>query len=244
MNDNSIETLAALQAIDQRRRERLLEIEDLQASTAETLADLELKRAEVGAARESASLASIRRRELEALLQEEERRVMDKRMRLDRIRNERELEAAQGEIETLRESKSRHEDELLGMMEQDETVEGGLEEAEGALKELDAGAQKQQASANSRTAQLNKEITAEAAERERIAALLPDSLRRRYERIFTRREGLAVVRARNGNCTGCKMRIPPQLYNEILRCDAVHSCPDCQRILFWQEETEADREEA
>ncbi|MEO2168251.1 MAG: C4-type zinc ribbon domain-containing protein [bacterium] len=244
MNESAIGTLAALQAIDQRRRERLLEIEDLQASTAEVLADLALKTAEVDAARESASLASIRRRELEALLQEEGRRVMDRRMRLDRIRNERELEAAQGEIDSLSESRSRHEDELLAMMEQDETVEGGLEEAEGALKELDSGARQKQASAESRRAKLNEEITAEATERERTAALLPESLRIRYERIFTRRAGLAVVRARNGNCTGCKMQIPPQLYNEILRCEDVHACPDCQRILFWQEETEADREEA
>jgi predicted nucleic acid-binding Zn-ribbon protein len=244
LNQSAIETLAALQAIDQRRRERRLEIQDLETRTSEILADLALKRAEVDAARETSSLAVIRRRELEALLHEEERRVMDRRMRLDRIRNERELEAAQSEIESLRESKARHEDELLDMMEQDETVEGGLEEAEGALSELDAGVQQHRVNADSRIVKLNQEIIAEAAERERTAALLPESLRNRYERIFTRRAGLAVVRVRNGNCMGCHMRIPPQLYNEILGREAVHACPDCQRILYWREETEADREEA
>ena len=244
MNDSAIDTLAALQAIDQRRRERQLEIEDLEATSAQLTEDLAAKRAEVDSVRETSGLAAIRRRELEALLQEEERRIMNSRMRLDRIRNERELEAARAEIDGLKESKSRHEEELLEMMEQGETVDGGLEEAEAALTELDTAHGEHCAKAEGRVEQLKREIEAEAAERERTAAELPDNLRRRYEQIFNRRAGLAVVRVGNGNCLGCNMRVPPQLYNEVLRREKIHNCPACQRILYWREETEADREQA
>lgn len=244
MVESAIDTLAALQSIDQRRRERQLEIEEIESRSAELEADLAAKRAEVDSVRETSGLAGIRRRELEALLQEEERRIMNSRMRLDRIRTERELEAARAEIEGLRESKSRHEEELLEMMEEGETVDGGLEEAEAALAELDTAASEHRTKSEGRVEQLQREIEAEAAERERTAAELPDNLRRRYEQIFNRRAGLAVVRVRDGNCLGCNMRVPPQLYNEVLRREKIHNCPDCQRILFFREDTEADRQEA
>lgn len=243
MNDTAIDILASLQAIDQRRRERTLEIEGLEETTAKLEAALEEQTAIVVGQREAAGLAAVRRRELEALLAEQEKRVMERRMRIGRIRNDKELEAAQNEINSLREAKARHEEELLDLMEQGETTDGELEAAEAGLQEQSEGARSHGEEASARTATLRAEIDAEAAERERVAAQLPQNLRRRYEQVFTRRAGLAVVRVRNGNCLGCKMKVPPQLYNEVLRRESIQTCPDCQRILYWREETEADLEQ-
>ena len=58
--------------------------------------------------------------------------------------------------------------------------------------------------------------------------------------IFSRRGGLAVVEIREGICQGCRMRVPPQLFNEIQRNEQVILCPSCQRMLYWR----AEREEA
>jgi predicted nucleic acid-binding Zn-ribbon protein len=52
--------------------------------------------------------------------------------------------------------------------------------------------------------------------------------------IFSRRNGLAVAEAKGGTCQGCRMRLPPQLYNEIQRHSQVHFCPNCQRILYYE----------
>lgn len=244
LNDSAIDILASLQAIDQRRRERTLVIEALAETTATLLADLASQTAIVVGQREIASLANVRRRELEALLAEQEKRVMERRMRIGRIRNDRELEAAQNEISSLREAKARHEEELLDLMEQGEATDVELAEVESSLLEQSGEAQAHQTAAATRTATLHAEIAAEAAERERVAIQLPENLRRRYEQVFSRRAGLAVVRVRHGNCLGCNMKVPPQLYNEVLRRESIQTCPDCQRILYWQEETEADLEES
>ena len=64
------------------------------------------------------------------------------------------------------------------------------------------------------------------------------SLIQRYEMIFSRRNGLAVAEARGGTCQGCRMRLPPQLYNQIQRHDSIHFCPNCQRILYHEGEGE------
>lgn len=244
MDASAIDILASLQAIDQRRRERTLEIEALQETTETLQASLAGAAGIVDGQREVSGLGATRRRELEALLAEQDKRVAERRMRIGRIRNDRELEAAQNEISSLREAKARHEEELLDLMEQAETTDVELAEAEAGLQEQAEGAQSHQKSAATRTATLRAEIEAEAAERERVAVQLPEALRRRYEQVFSRRGGLAVVRVRNGNCLGCQMKVPPQLYNEVLRRESVHTCPDCHRILYWQEETEADLEES
>ena len=242
LNDSAIDILASLQAIDQRRRERTLEIEALEETTATLRAALDGTTAIVAAQREVVGLAAVRRRELEALLAEQEKRVMERRMRIGRIRNDRELEAAQNEISSLREAKARHEEELLELMEEAETTDVEMAEAESGLQEQSEAARAHEDSAAKRITTLNAENEAEAAERERIAAQLPENLRRRYEQVFKRRAGLAVVRVRNGNCLGCNMKVRPQLYNEVLRRESIQTCPDCQRILNWREDTEADRE--
>jgi hypothetical protein len=54
----------------------------------------------------------------------------------------------------------------------------------------------------------------------------------RYELIFSRRGGTAVVEVSSGICQGCYMNIPPQLWNEIIRNEKVQSCPSCGRIVF------------
>jgi len=54
----------------------------------------------------------------------------------------------------------------------------------------------------------------------------------RYELIFSRRGGTAVVEVNAGICQGCFMNIPPQLWNEIIRNEKLHLCPSCQRIVF------------
>ena len=53
--------------------------------------------------------------------------------------------------------------------------------------------------------------------REELAAAIDADLRRRYETIFTKRRGLAVVEVRGGSCQGCHMRVAPQLFNDIQR---------------------------
>ena len=239
MTDSVIETLANLQAIDRRDRQRLLEIAELERVSAELGSEFETKRSQVEAVRAESNSTGIRRRELEALLQDEERRLKERRMRLTRIRNEKEMDAGRREIDGLKESSSRHEEELLTLLEQSEAVDGGLRAAEEELQQVEARLRQHQQQADGRIVVLRAEIEAERQERERVASLLAVPMRKRYEQIFAKRGGLAVVEVRNGNCQGCKMSLPHQLTNELRRGERVITCPSCARILYWPLQTEA-----
>jgi len=155
-------------------------------------------------------------------------------MRLTRIRNDKELEASQREIDGLKEMSSRHEEEFITILEQGESVDGGLRTVEEELREIEERARAHAEESKGRLAELHSEIESERAERERIAALLKPNVRKRYEQVFERRAGLAVVEMIRDICTGCHMAVPPQMANEIRKGQSLIACPSCHRILFWR----------
>ena len=178
------------------------------------------------------------RKKAERELAEGEVRIRNKRMRLTLVRNEKELQALTHEIETLKETNQRLETELLTNME-------GAELRTARIKELT------EAVAKGRTdlTAAEKEIAAEVEElkgsigkhrkaREKVAENVDANLLSRYQMIFSRRGGVAVALAKGGTCQGCRMRLPPQLYNEIQKLRQIHFCPNCQRVLYYEEPTE------
>ncbi len=58
-----------------------------------------------------------------------------------------------------------------------------------------------------------------------------------YEKIRDSKFGIGIVRAEEGKCKGCNMRIPAQVYNELIRAKEIHACPSCRRILFYVAES-------
>jgi hypothetical protein len=76
--------------------------------------------------------------------------------------------------------------------------------------------------------------------RKEVAAALADSVLSLYDRIRSYRTGLAVAEVRNGLCTACNVLLRPQVYNDIRRGDAVLTCENCSRILYYIEPPEAE----
>ncbi len=237
MTAGTIETLVGVQEIDSRHRSLLQRIADCQAELESKEIELAGQRASVEAMRSSSNAAATRRRELEALILAKERSLKDGRMRIDRIRNERELDAAQREIESLKEGLSRHEEELLGVFEQSETTDAALGTEEAALAASETDNEALTKRAHDEIAELQKDIATDSAERERLAGLIQPALRQEYEKIRQRRAGLAVAQMRDGSCMGCRMRLRPQLANDLLRGEAIQKCPGCNRFLFHRDET-------
>jgi predicted nucleic acid-binding Zn-ribbon protein len=158
-------------------------------------------------------------------------------MRITRIRNDKELGLAKREMEILKDEASTLETELVGVMEHAETAGAKAAGLEAELARLTAERDRESADLKDKVGRLTGEIERERAARNELAVTVEEELRRRYEMIFSRRGGLAVVEARGGICQGCRMHVPPQLFNEIQRSvDRVFICPSCQRILYFRVE--------
>lgn len=223
-----------LQTIDRRVQEledRLSKIagrvDELRESTLRNQAELETLT-------EEHKQSALARTKLERELAEGEARIRNKRMRLNLVRNDKEMQALTHEVEALKENNQRLETEVLAAME-------GVDARDAQIKELGEVVTK----GRGELEQAEKEIAAEVeelkssiakarAERDQVAGAIDQSLLARYDMIFSRRSGLAVVLAKSGTCQGCRMRLPPQLYNQIQRNEQIHYCPNCQRILYYE----------
>ncbi len=62
-----------------------------------------------------------------------------------------------------------------------------------------------------------------------------DDLLARYEKIKKRNKGVGVISVWKAVCNGCHMNIPPQLYNELQKSNELLSCPNCNRIIYFQD---------
>jgi uncharacterized protein len=227
-----IENLAALQEIDRRNRTRKLELADIERETSEQQALLDEKRALVASLRTELDALVERRRLLESQHAQDEQRMKERRMRLGRLRNDKEIGALHREIEVAKEANARLEEDVLTVIEQVESLEGTCRTAEEEQKALEKSLAKLGQSGTGRTRQLRAEIEGETAQRNEIAGRLGDPVRRKYEQLFAHRNGVAVAEVQRGSCRGCNMHIPPQLFIRVQRRTEIEYCPNCQRILY------------
>jgi hypothetical protein len=75
--------------------------------------------------------------------------------------------------------------------------------------------------------------------RNEIKNKINGGLLEKYERIKNRNGGIGVVSVWKAVCNGCHMNIPPQLYNELQKASELMICPNCNRIIYYQNKDNA-----
>jgi predicted nucleic acid-binding Zn-ribbon protein len=179
------------------------------------------------------------RQEKDRVFQDEGKKATDRRMRMNRIKNSKELMALQREIDLIKQGNSEREEELIKLMEETDRASSEIKGKEEELAKLQAEWDQEQEELRSQITGIDQAVSEAATRRQTIAAQVAGDLISRYELIFSRRGGTAVVEVTGGICQGCYMNVPPQLWNEIIRSEKVHLCPSCQRILHYKPAEEA-----
>lgn len=227
-----IEILAMLQTVDR-------EIREQSSRKQQMLSELEVKEKEIRAKKREieALVASFAekeklRAEKDRIFQDEGKKAMDKRMRMNRIKNVKELQALQREIDLTRHANGELEEELIRIMQEIDAVKAQIQSKEAEIATLKEEWRTKQKELEEQIHGIDESVSQAITRRQSIAAQVNGDVISRYELIFARRGGTAVVEVSAGICQGCFMNIPPQLWNEIIRNEKLHLCPSCQRIVF------------
>jgi predicted nucleic acid-binding Zn-ribbon protein len=228
----NIELLMSLQRIDQSISGKKREADEAARQLRALEAAVRQRAAEAAQLHDEHAVLKAQQTALERELAEIEERMKDRRMRLQRIRSEKELQATRREIETMKERTTQLEEQELQVLEVMEALAAKIAAADDNLRGGQQALEDERASLVARESALVQEIDRDSAARGELAGNLDGALRRRYEAVFARHGGRAVVIVRDGACQGCHMHVPPQLINEILRGERVFDCPSCHRILF------------
>jgi hypothetical protein len=139
------------------------------------------------------------------------------------------------EIEGEESNTRKIEDQILEKMIEAEDIQEHIREAAARLEG-------EKARVAAEIKRLQDERQKDLDERERLqtrrketAAALSGGVLALYERIRTYRTGPAVGEVRDGLCTVCNVRLRPQVYNDVRRGDAVMTCENCSRIVYYLE---------
>lgn len=228
-----LETLAVLQGID-------LEVKGRATARTQRLEEIETREGEI--ARLAAEVKALKeaweekdevRRAKEQTLHDAGRKATGKRMRMGQVKNIRELQALQREIAQIKESNAILEEELIEVLSDLEDQEGVWKRKEEDLQGLRSDWDDRKGALKEEIAEIEGRIAQTRKVRDETASRLDADLMGKYELLFDRRGGTALVTVSSAICQACYMNIPPQLWNEVLRNERVNLCPSCQRILFY-----------
>lgn len=193
--------------------------------------------ASVARAKERVTEAQKRRREHERELQDWEQKISKYNDQSRDVKTNEQYRAILNEIETVRTQIGQIEEKILMAMDDAETQEKLVRDEEKAVAA-------RQGEFDARRATLARErdgITAErggiAANRDAALKEIPQDALEIYERIAKPRAGVGLARARDERCSGCNVRIRPQVFADVRKNNQIIQCETCKRILYFLEET-------
>lgn len=172
-------------------------------------------------------------KELESEVAMQNELMTKSRGKLSGARNEREMNAAQREIDMIKGAIGMREKEMLRLLEAIETLRRSVGTKEEQFRELEEGLRAKQEEADRQVAVLQAERETYAGQRASLEARIPVDVRAMYDRI-RRRRPQAMVEVISGTCQGCHLQIPPQTYNELQVGARILQCPNCTRIIYYR----------
>lgn len=176
-------------------------------------------------------------RTLESDLQVNQGRIVKSQEKLRAIKTNKEYQSGLKEIEDLNAIGSKIEDEILASLEQIEAANASTREQQ-ARFDAQAGqirSEKESVLQEAGQARIRlEEVTAQATV---LADRIPREVLSLYRRVKAKKaDGVAICAVDAAVCRGCHVNIPPQMYNELQRVDRLKNCPNCDRIIYWDED--------
>ena len=213
--------------ITARRKDLPIQIGELEKEYTELSAVVEAQREELEALRK-------RRKEKDKQLQMGQETLKRTRDRLLEVKNNKEYQSMLKEIETFETKNSHIEDEIISLLEELDVFEKEVKKKEEDLDVQRRRYEEEKAKMEEELDSIAKELDGCARKSEAIRKKIPAELLRKYEQIKTAMRGVAVVSVWKEVCGGCHMSIPPQLYNELQKSTVLITCPNCSRIMYWE----------
>lgn len=154
------------------------------------------------------------------------------RDRLQRARNEREMNAAERELDELRKIQRDRDDEIKKLAELSEQAKVGFRESEERRAELDARLSGSLEGTTQIIAELESKLEAAQSARKEVTSGLPSLVFRRYERLHSTGKA-PIASTHDGTCLGCFVKLPPMMFHKMLSRLAFEECPTCHRIIYY-----------
>ncbi len=157
----------------------------------------------------------------------------EKRLYDGSIVNAKELEAMQHEIASLKERRSRTEDDLLELMERREELEARARELEEGVRALRERLEEIGGESARELERIEGELGERRADRAAIVPEIDEGLLELYEELRPQKKGVAVARLVDGVCQACHEKLSALELDRLKKTDGVRRCEYCRRIVIF-----------
>lgn len=230
-----LKLLVKLQNIDWRINKIVREKEKMPLKFEELHRNLEASEEDFKKVVESEKDLQKKRRQIEMDLDEISEQIRKSKSRLLEVKTNKEYRAMLKEIEERERLTSNKEDEALDILEEIEKLASEIDKKRRIMEAMKKKHKKERIKLEGKMVGLEKEQTGLSMDRDSLVKHIDPKLVKRYNFIKERRNGTAVVAVKHAICQACHMNIPPQVYNELQRGDQIMTCPNCQRIIYWED---------
>jgi Zn-ribbon protein, possibly nucleic acid-binding len=235
MYEKQIEQLIILQQVD----DEILVLQDEIAKAPLELSDLEAQMSEFDERRiqidERMEILKGQKKKLVVEIEEDAGKIKKSKNKLMMVGNTKEYHAMMREMDSLEKLNRMREDEQTAVNE--ELVR--QDDATQSLNEEMSGVKEQYATLKTtldeRLEEAQKRLDSLTRKRKKACKVVPPPILGRYEFIRERMENPVIVPVTEAVCHGCHIMIPPQVFNELQKGQQILSCPNCQRLIYWQQ---------
>jgi predicted nucleic acid-binding Zn-ribbon protein len=232
-----ISMLVNLQDVELKIHRTQLELSQVEGRTAELDAMLNEFISAVESGRADVEELTKRIRALESDLQMNQSRIAKSQEKLRSVKTNKEYQSGLKEIDDLGAIGSKIEDEILTGMEQVEAANAQVKEHQQRLNTQDGLIRSEKESVLQDAEQARQRLEGLTAEAAALAGRISAEALALYRRVKSKKaNGVAICAVSASVCGGCHVNIPPQMYNELQRVDRLKNCPNCERIIYWDEE--------
>ena len=219
---------------DRDRKLRQLKIELKNAPLEKKAMDTRLATASatLDASKLKAKEIEVKRKELENEVRARDDRIGKYEQQKLATKKNDEYQAYDHAIESLRKEIAGIEDKEMELMEAAEAQKPVIAAAEKEAADTRALVQRQVADIEAKVIAIEAQVAEIQADRDKLASAVDEELLDDYQRLFDRKDALAVAALVNEVCQGCHVKSQTHIVNSVKAAKVVTTCLNCARILY------------
>ncbi|WP_462324382.1 zinc ribbon domain-containing protein [Desulfoplanes sp.] len=172
---------------------------------------------------------------LQTDIDEDAARIKKSKNKLMMVENTKEYHAMMREMDSLEKTNRMREEEKVTLIEDLQDQETLHDALETEAQTLETELEEKRTSMELELGKMRNKRKKLEKEKKAACDLIPKPIFKRYNHIRTKLDSPVIVSVTDGVCNGCHIKITPQKYIELQKGEQILSCPNCHRLIYWED---------